>query len=458
MVLVFIGVLPLVLFSLILLNSYRSRAIEQQTIKIQTRGAVLCNLITSSAFFTNDVTSKVDSELTQVSDIYDGRVMVVDSGLKVLRDTYGFEEGKTLLIPEVAPVITGRVANVTLVQSDHVLIVLPVYQADQSSVGGAVVMNFSLGEVVKMYQSIRTILFTMLLCLGVIVLVVAALYSARVVRPVQEMTGQVKKISEGDFSEQMNIHGYDEVERLSDEFNHMLSDLQNLEDARQEFVSNVSHELKTPITSMKVLSESLQGQEGLPVELYQEFMEDIGTELDRMNEIINDLLTLVKMDRTAATQVNITEVNVNEYIERLLKQLQPIADKRNIDIIYESVRPVEAQIDEVKLGMAFRNLIENAIKYNYDDGWVRVSLNADHKFFYLKVSDSGEGIPEELQDHIFERFYRVDKARARETGGSGLGLAITRSAILLHHGSIKVHSVEKQGTTFNVRIPLQYLE
>ena len=111
MVLIFIGVLPLVLFSLILLNSYRSRAIEQQTTKIQTRGAVLCNLITSSAFFTNDVTSKVDSELTQVSDIYDGRVMVVDSGLKVLRDTYGFEEGKTLLIPEVTPVITGRVAK-----------------------------------------------------------------------------------------------------------------------------------------------------------------------------------------------------------------------------------------------------------------------------------------------------------------------------------------------------------
>ena len=458
MVLIFIGVLPLVLFSLILLNSYRSRAIEQQTTKIQTRGAVLCNLVTSSAFFTNDVTTKVDSELTQVSDIYDGRVMVVDSGLKVLRDTYGFEEGKTLLIPEVAPVIKGRISNVTQVQGDSVLIVLPVYQADQSSVGGAVVMNFSLGEVVKMYESIRTILFTMLLCLGVIVLIVAALYSARVVRPVEEMTGQVRKISEGDFSQQMTIHGYDEVEKLSDEFNHMLSDLQNLEDARQEFVSNVSHELKTPITSMKVLSESLQGQEGLPVELYQEFMEDIGTELDRMNQIINDLLSLVKMDRTAATKVNITEVNVNEYIETLLKQLQPIADKRNIDIIFESVRPVEAQIDEVKLGMAFRNLIENAIKYNYDDGWVRVSLNADHKFFYLKVSDSGEGIPEELQDHIFERFYRVDKARARETGGSGLGLAITRSAILLHHGSIKVHSVEQQGTTFNVRIPLQYLE
>ncbi|HAK58524.1 MAG TPA: two-component sensor histidine kinase [Lachnospiraceae bacterium] len=448
----------MVIFSLILLNSYRSRAIDQQTTRIQTRGAVLCNLVASSAFFTNDVTSEVDSELTQISDIYDGRILVTNNEMVVLRDTYGLEEGKILIIDEIAPVLMGKQTQITVIQDEHVLIVMPVYQADQSSIGGCVVMNFSLGEVYRMYQSIRTILYTMLLCIAVVVIIVAALYSAQVVRPVEEITGQVRKISEGDFAEQMNIHGYDEVERLSDEFNHMLSDLQNLEDARQEFVSNVSHELKTPITSMKVLAESLTGQEGLPVELYQEFMEDIGTELDRMNQIINDLLSLVKMDRTAGVQVNITEVNVNEFIERLLKQLQPIADKRNIEIVFESVRPVSAQIDEVKLGMAFRNLIENAIKYNYDDGWVRVSLNADHKFFYLKVSDSGEGIPEGLQDHIFERFYRVDKARARETGGSGLGLAITRSAILLHHGSIKVYSVEQQGTTFNVRIPLSYVE
>ncbi|MBR1873571.1 MAG: HAMP domain-containing histidine kinase, partial [Eubacterium sp.] len=328
---------------MILLNSYRSRAIDQQTTRIQTRGAVLCNLVASSAFFTNDVTSEVDSELTQISDIYDGRILVTNNEMVVLRDTYGLEEGKTLLIDEIAPVLMGKQTQITVIQDEHVLIVMPVYQADQSSIGGCVVMNFSLGEVYRMYQGIRTILYTMLLCIAVVVIIVAALYSAQVVRPVEEITGQVRKISEGDFAEQMNIHGYDEVERLSDEFNHMLSDLQNLEDARQEFVSNVSHELKTPITSMKVLAESLTGQEGLPVELYQEFMEDIGTELDRMNQIINDLLSLVKMDRTAGVQVNITEVNVNEFIERLLKQLQPIADKRNIEIVFESVRPVSAQ-------------------------------------------------------------------------------------------------------------------
>ena len=114
--------------------------------------------------------------------------------------------------------------------------------------------------------------------------------------------------------------------------------------------------------------------------------------------------------------------------------------------------------DKQRIEQLLFNLIENAIKYNYDNGWVRVSLNADHKFFYLKVSDSGVGIPEELQDSIFERFYRVDKARSRETGGNGLGLAITRNAILLHRGSIKVHSIEQQGTTFAVRIPLMYSE
>ena len=124
--------------------------------------------------------------------------------------------------------------------------------------------------------------------------------------------------------------------------------------------------------------------------------------------------------------------------------------------MYESFRPITAEIDETKLGMAINNLIENAIKYNMDDGWVRVSLNADHKYFYVKVADSGVGIPEELQERIFERFYRVDKARSRETGGTGLGLAITRNVILMHRGAIKVYSKEGEGSLFTVRIPLNF--
>ena len=184
-------------------------------------------------------------------------------------------------------------------------------------------------------------------------------------------------------------------------------------------------------------------------------MTDINSELERMNNIINDLLTVVKTEKSVSTSV-VTAVNINEFIEGILKTLRPIAAERNIELVYETFRPITAEIDEVKLGMAFNNLIENAIKYNYDDGWVRVSLNADHKFFYVKVADSGVGIPEEFQNRIFERFYRVDKARSRDTGGTGLGLAITRNAVLLHRGAIKVYSKEGQGSLFTVRIPLNF--
>lgn len=206
---------------------------------------------------------------------------------------------------------------------------------------------------------------------------------------------------------------------------------------------------------MKVLADSLLEQEGVPVEMYQEFMGDIAKEIDRENKIITDLLSLVKMDKKRQT-LNIESMNINELLEQILKRLRPIAQQKNVEIVMESFRPVTAEIDETKFSLAISNLVENAIKYNQDNGWVHVSLNADHKFFYIKVEDSGIGIPEEDQAHIFERFYRVDKSHSREIGGTGLGLAIVRNAVIVHRGSIKVFSVEGEGTTFTVRIPLLY--
>ena len=218
-------------------------------------------------------------------------------------------------------------------------------------------------------------------------------------------------------------------------FNEILGRMQTLEDSRQEFVSNVSHELKTPMTSMKVLADSLI-QQGDHV-------------------IISDLLSLVKLDKKAA-QLQITTVSINELLEIIMKRLKPLALQRNIELIFESFRPVTAEIDEVKLSLGLTNLIENGIKYNKDDGWIRVTLNADHKYFYVKVADSGVGIPEDCQDQVFDRFYRVDKARSRDTGGTGLGLAITKSVVSLHNGEIKLYSKVGEGTTFTLRIPLKY--
>ena len=295
-----------------------------------------------------------------------------------------------------------------------------------------------------------------LLLIYIIVITAAVLYSSRFVRPLKRLSVSISEVTDG-VEEKLTLkEDYRELREIEEKLQAFMEKMAIIDESRQEFVSNVSHELKTPLTSMKVLADSLNGQEDVPVELYREFMTDIGSEIERENKIINDLLSLVKMDKSAGT-VNITKMNVNDVLELILKRLRPIAEKQHVELVLETFRPVTAEIDEVKFTLAISNLVENAIKYNREGGWVHVSINADHQYCYIKVEDSGIGIPEDSLDHIFDRFYRVDKSHSREIGGTGLGLAITRNAILLHRGAIKVHSTVGEGTTFDVRIPLNYI-
>ena len=256
----------------------------------------------------------------------------------------------------------------------------------------------------------------------ILIVVIAAIFLGTImVRPFARITRSIGDLQDGYDADYLHVYTYKETTLISDAFNQMLGRLKKLDDSRQEFVSNVSHELKTPLTSMKVLSDSLLSQEEVPVELYREFMGDLSEEIERENKIINDLLSLVKMDKTAAT-MNIRSENINELIEKILKRLQPLASEANVEVVFESFRPVTAEVDEVKLSLAISNLVENAIKYNRENGWVHVSLNADHKYrlygsgrFWHRYP--GDGVTE----HIFERFYRVDKSHSREIGGSRTG-------------------------------------
>ena len=307
--------------------------------------------------------------------------------------------------------------------------------------------------------------------------IVIWIVSRRVTTPILQLADISERMCHLDFEARYSGNSKNEIgilgeniNQLSDTLEHTISELktannelkkdiqkkEEIDQMRREFLSNVSHELKTPITSIRVLADSLMGMGEVPVELYREFMEDISNEIDRESKIIDDLLSLVKMDKSEA-ELNITQVNLNVLVEQILKRLRPIANRRKVELIFESIREVTADVDEMKLSLAITNLVENAIKYNMEEGWVRVTLDADHKFFYLKVQDSGIGIPEDVQDRIFERFYRVDKARSRETGGSGLGLAITRNVVLMHKGAIKLSSKEGEGSTFTLRIPLNYI-
>ena len=352
--------------------------------------------------------------------------------------------------------MSGETSKYINKNGQYVELSVPINNNETNEIIGAIFMSFSIENIYSLYNLRLQENMTFGIVIMVLVVIGAVFLVKMLSVPLVNLTKSIKQITAGgEIDDNISYSGYKELEDIGESYNSMLEEVKKIDQARQEFVSNVSHELKTPITSMKVLAESIMGMEEVPPELYKEFMTDISSELERMNNIINDLLTVVKTEKSVSTSV-VTAVNINEFIEGILKTLRPIAAERNIELVYETFRPITAEIDEVKLGMAFNNLIENAIKYNYDDGWVRVSLNADHKFFYVKVADSGVGIPEEFQNRIFERFYRVDKARSRDTGGTGLGLAITRNAVLLHRGAIKVYSKEGQGSLFTVRIPLNF--
>lgn len=451
-----IGLVPLYVFSFIITNAYESRLVSQRVDELQSYGTMISNLVVSSGYLVDHDDMEVEAEAAEIAEIYQGRIMLVDQNLRVIHDTYGLETGKTVISKEVVQCFHGSDGKYINELGEYVQLSMPIIDSSDQSTDGVVIMSFSTKNLHLMADAVRNKVYIVILILTILILLGAFLYSLILTKPLKQITQSIDEIAQGDMSVKLDIHGYSEISSISDSFNQMIDVIQKQDTARQEFVSNVSHELKTPIASMKVLADSLLSQEGMPEELYREFLVDITNEIERMTKIINDLLSMVKMDKSTS-QVEVTNTSINDLLEQLLKRLKPIAAERNIELIYESYRPVMADIDETKMSIALNNLMENAIKYNYDDGWVRVTLNADHKFFYVTVQDSGVGIPEDVQDNVFERFFRVDKARSRDTGGTGLGLALTRSAVLLHRGSIKLYSKEKEGTTFTVRIPLIYV-
>jgi signal transduction histidine kinase len=379
---------------------------------------------------------------------------------KIVYDTYNLDKNRTIISEEVIRSFSGEtILNYDSV-NHYIEMTTPIInpEDESSTILGVMLVSVSTDNIILNESYLRKNAVMFLVVIVSVFIFFGILYAYYLVRPFRKLSDGIDDIKNGYDKDGLTVNDYSETERICTKFNALLANMRVMDESRQEFVSNVSHELKTPLTSMKVLADSINSMPDAPLEMYQEFMGDITNEIDRETKIINDLLSLVKMDKSAA-DMNITTVNINELLEQILKRLQPIADRQQVELVLECFRPITADVDEVKLTLAITNLVENAIKYNKDDGegWVHVSLNADHQYFYLKVEDSGMGIPEESLDMIYERFYRVDKSHSREIGGTGLGLAITRSSILMHRGAIKAYSVVGEGTTFDVRIPLKYI-
>ena len=401
-------------------------------------------------------TSKTFHGMNTLAYSLSARVMIVDTDYRVAYDSFRLLKDTYIMNNDIYEIMKGDRDERLVREQSYIEYMFPVVNREGYIDDVAVIaVSLESMENERGYLSYRA---NILICIFMVIGVLTAFFiSYMAVRDTRKIKSQLVNMKDG-FLGQISSDGlWREAGSVVDNMNGIFAKSQLLEESRQEFVSNVSHELKTPITSMKVLSESILMQDNVPVEMYREFMNDIVLEIDREAQIISDLLTLVKTDKGSAS-LNIERVDINELMEVILKRLTPLAEKRSIEITFESFREVEADIDKVKFTLAISNLIENGIKYNVDGGWIRVSLNADHKNLYIKVADSGVGIPEDCVEHIFERFYRVDKARSRDTGGTGLGLAISKNIIVMHKGIINVYSEPGKGTTFTVRVPMNYVK
>ncbi|MDI3310328.1 MAG: HAMP domain-containing sensor histidine kinase, partial [Thermoanaerobacterium sp.] len=245
----------------------------------------------------------------------------------------------------------------------------------------------------------------------------------------------------------------DEIGKLADAFNDMGTKLMKIDEERKRFVSDASHELKTPLAAIKALVEPLISSDNVDISLYKEFLKDINSEVDRMTRLVNELLVLAKIDKIRSIE-NKTE-NITEIAYNVIENLEAIADQKGVSLIFENEKNIFADVDADRFYRMIYNVVENGIKYTPSGGSVRLTLDSDDKNVYITISDTGIGISQETLPKVFERFSRGDTARSQKTGGFGLGLAIVKEIVDLHKGHIDVKSTVGEGTVFYITIPVK---
>ena len=456
LILILIGIVPSMITAYLVVRSYEERAVSLRMVNVRNQCEILCNSLVAEQYFSNPGSEVINSQLNLLSNIYSGRILIVDSDFRVVHDTFDLDTGRTSVTREVITCFRDMRGE-TLYDSRnaYIEITLPITEKGADHADGVLLASVSTNEIVQGVRLLENRGVTVIAAVRLLVLLGGYFLAGFLVKPFLRVTRAIEDVTDGMESEAISVPDYTETQQITDAFNQMLARVSAMDNSRQEFVSNVSHELKTPLTSMKVLADSLNSMENVPVEIYRDFMQDITSEIDRENSIITDLLSMVRLDKKAGN-MHVEKTEIGELLEDIFRRLRPIAAKRSIELMLEKEDAVMAEVDATKLALAFTNLIENGIKYNIEEGWVRVSLTSDRKYFYVDVEDCGIGIPESQIEHIFERFYRVDKSHSTEIEGTGLGLAIVRQTIALHHGVIRVSSKEKEGTLFQVRIPLKY--
>jgi len=454
-----VSIAPLIFFYFTVINDIETAYINDRKRRLLYTADFEANRLSIANYLGNltegPLMQILNSDMATSSRNGGYRIMVFDSSFMVVNDTNMVQTGNTLIVPEVVVALTYR--NDVGIRNDEDAQVVYAAAGILNSYGeriGAVFLAEDAADIFESIDSIRQTIILYTLISGTFIVILVFFVSQILIEPLKRLLKAVRVVSSGHLSQRVPVRGYDEYSQLGISFNNMTEKLEYTEKAREEFVSNVSHELKTPLSSIKVLSESMLLEENLPLETHLEFLRDITSEVDRMTVIVNDLLELVKLD-SHEQGFRSEEMNLNDLVEDVINRLAPIAKQKDVLLLYESRQLIYLYADELKLSLAISNIIENGIKYTPQKGTVKVVIEADYQNATISIYDTGIGIPTEEQNKIFNRFYRVDKTRNRGTGGTGLGLAITHSVVLHHGGTLTLNSTLGEGSVFTIKLPLQ---
>ncbi len=320
-------------------------------------------------------------------------------------------------------------------------------------VSGTVFLSEDMAETDRLIKGIRDGLIAFSLIFIILIAFLSYRMSSSVISPLNDFISAVQEFSKGNFSKKIPVQGNSEIDQLANAINYMSTELELLESKRRKFVSDASHELKTPMATIKLICDSITASDNPDPAMVQEFLSDLSDEVDRLTRIIEKLLLLTKLD-SKETDITPELVDVGMMIQRIKNNLTPIAAGKNITIssdIPADMPPVMLDYDRIWESMY--NIVENAVKYSKIGTVVKITAVIADRILTVKILDSGKGIPDEFKERVFERFYRLDDSRTRETGGTGLGLAIAKEAILLHGGTIHVEDNPEGGSCFVMTLP-----
>lgn len=445
---------------LLILNIYCSSISQQLFYQSKEASMIEKCQLASDEIATAEVlsTATVSAIVSQMESLKITRLVVTDQGGLSLYDSDGEAVGKYVLLPEIlralavdetspagndvfswqyqSGVMDSRAATPIV---SYGVVVGCVYMTEHDTAQGALI------------QSLQNTVLRITLLLEVAVILFSLAFSVTFSRRLNRIMSYMRAIQEGDYSHKVAMGGNDELTILGNEFNDLTERLQISEQKRSRFVSDASHELKTPLASIKLLTDSIL-QCDMDLDTVREFVSDIGEEADRLNRMTEKLLSLTRAEGQTNEETEI--IYMAPTIRRVVRMLKPNARRAGVQLLLELEEDSPVLILEDDLYQIVFNLMENGIKYNVPGGSLTVGLRREEDNAILEVSDTGMGIPEDALNHIFERFYRVDKARSRATGGSGLGLSIVRTIVKRNRGEIQVSSQVGKGTAFNVSFPV----